>query len=343
MLSKARKILVIVFIIGFSLILAWTGSMLRQEEPVEPKEDIIKPVTLKLAHVYGIDHPFSIGMEKLAARVKEKSNGKLIVNTYDSSRLGSEKDIADGVANGIIDMALIGPGELGKRFKPILIFDAPYVFKDLDHMQKVTRGVVGRELWDSLAMQTGIRVLASLYYGTRHVTTSMVTISMPADLQEVKLRTPDQPLSVANVKAMGADPVPMALFEVYLALQQGIVDGQENPLPTIASQRFNEVQKYISLTGHVIQVIPLTISDKKLHSLPKEMKEVLIETINEVAPMINGEIAAKEEVMLEEFRESGMHVIQPDVEAFKKTTASVIKEYEDTWGQGLYERIQNVQ
>ncbi|WHH59072.1 sialic acid TRAP transporter substrate-binding protein SiaP [Petroclostridium sp. X23] len=357
MSRKTRKTLALVLAAVFVLTLAFTGCAPKQEEAKDtpgqeapkqeaPKQDekkaADKVVTYKLAHVYAPDHPFSKGMDKLAETVKTKSNGKLVINHYPAAQLGSEKDIADGIVNGIVDMAIIGPGELGKRFKPILVFDAPYVFRDVDHMQKVTTGDVGNELWEKMASETGIRELAALYYGTRYVTTSKVPIKTPADLKGLKLRAPDQPLSVANAKAMGANPTPMALSEVYLALQQGVVDGQENPIPTIASQKFNEVQKYINLTGHVVQVTPIVMSEKKLKELPDDLKQILMDAVKEIAPTINQEIADNEKATLEEFKKGGMEVIESDVEAFRTATASVIKEFESTWGQGLFEKIQAV-
>ncbi|MDF2522682.1 MAG: DctP family transporter solute-binding subunit [Clostridiales bacterium] len=344
MLYKTKKTLSLSLIIVLTLTLGFAGCSAGKEQPRMPELDTVKPITLRLAHVYAPYHPFSIGMVKLADKVKAKSNGKLIISTYDSGTLGTEKDdIAEGMINGIVDMAIIGPGELGKRFKPILIFDAPYVFKGVDHMQKVTSGPVGQQLWDQMARQIGIRTLSSLYYGTRYITTTKVPVKTPSDLVGLKLRTPDQPLSIANAKAMGATPVPMALFEVYMALQHDVVEGQENPIPTISSQKLNEVQNYINLTGHVIQVIPLTISEKKFASLPQNLKEILIDSVNEVAPAINKEIMDKEIKTLEEFKKNGMKVVEPDVALFKKATGTIIKEYEDIWGKGLYEKIQSVQ
>jgi tripartite ATP-independent transporter DctP family solute receptor len=301
-----------------------------------------EPITFKLGHAYAPDHPFSKGMVRLAAKVKERSKGGLIINVYDSGTLGSEKDLADGLVNGFVDMAIIGPGELGKRFKPVLIFDGPYIFRNVEHMSNVTRGPVGQELFSQMAKETGIHALVVLYYGTRYVTTSKLPIKTPANMKGKKIRTPDQPLSVANARAMGANPTPMALSEVYLALQQGVVDGQENPIPTIASQKFNEVQKYIILTGHVIQATPVNISEKKLASLPVDLKEILIDETNKVAPSINKEILRQEKSFLSAFRKSGMTVIKPDVAAFRKATYTVVKQFEKTWGPGLYEKIQAV-
>jgi tripartite ATP-independent transporter DctP family solute receptor len=301
-----------------------------------------RPITFKLAHSLAPDHPFAKGAVRLAEIVKKESKGRLIINVYDSASLGSEKDIADNIVNGIVEMGFVGPGELGKRFKPIQIIEAPFVFRNMEHAQKVIKSSLGQNMFAQMAKQTGIRVLAAPYYGTRYVTTSKVAVKTPADMRGLKLRTPDMPLYVATIKALGANPTPMALSEVYLGLQQGVVDGQENPLPTIYSQKFNEVQKYLSLTGHVLSITPLVISDKKLKMLPQDLQKVLVKAVNKVAPSISNEVKSQERSLLKTFKTNGMKVIKPDIAAFRKATLPVIRQFEGQWGKGLYEQIQAV-
>lgn len=296
----------------------------------------------KLAHVYAPEHPFAKGMDRLAEEVKTRTNGEFVITTYPAAQLGSEKDISDGVVNGIIEMAIVGPGEIGKRFKPVLIFDGPFVFRGPEHAMKVMQSEVGQQLWAELESKTGLKNLTTLYYGTRYVT-SKKPIKTPEDMKGMKLRAPDMPLSVANAKAMGANPTPMALSEVYLALQQGVVDGQENPVPTIYTQKFHEVQDYINLTGHVVQLTPVFIAKKKFEVLPEDFQKALIESVNKIAPEINQDVLNYEKEKLEEMKAGGMNVIEPDVEAFRQATMSVIKEFEETWGKGLYEKIQAIQ
>jgi tripartite ATP-independent transporter DctP family solute receptor len=307
----------------------------------EAAKQEVQPVSYKLAHVYQPDHPFSAGMKKLAAMVSEKTGGKFTITEYPAGQLGSEKDLSDGLVNGVVEMAIIGPGEIGKRYKPVLIFDGPFIFRDFAHAEKVLSGDIGKELWGGLEKATGLRELTTLYYGTRYVT-SKKAIRTPEDMKGMKLRAPDMPLSVANAKAMGANPTPMALSEVYLALQQNVVQGQENPIPTIYTQKFYEVQSHISLTGHVLQLTPVFIATKKYEALPASFQKALMESVAAVAPTINKAVADKEKSWLEEMKAKGMQVTQPDVEAFRKATQSVIKEFESTWGAGLYERIQAV-
>ena len=300
-----------------------------------------KPVNYKVAHSYQPDHPFSSGMKQLAAMVSEKTGGKFILTEYPSGQLGSEKDLADSLANGIVEMAIIGPGEIGKRHKPVLIFDGPYVFRDFAHAEKVLAGDVGKEIWGGLEKTTGIKALTPFYYGTRHVTSNK-PIRTPDDMKGMKLRTPDQPMSVAIAKAQGANPTPMALSEVYLALQQKVVDGQENPIPTIYTQKFYEVQSHINLTSHVLQMTPLFISKSKFDALSPAFQKALLDGIAVMAPKINGAVATAEKNWLGEMQAKGMQVVQPDMEAFRKAVQPVIKQFEGQWGVGLYERIQAV-
>jgi tripartite ATP-independent transporter DctP family solute receptor len=297
--------------------------------------------TLKLAHSYQPTHAFSAGSKKIAEVAREKSGGKLIINEFPAGQLGSEKDITDGCVNGIIDIVISGTGEIGKRYTPILIFEGGFLLSGYDHAQRVLKSDIGREMWEGCLKATGLRSLTTLYYGTRHVTSNK-EIHSPADMKGMKLRAPDMPMSVANATAMGANPTPMALSEVYLALQQNVVDGQENPIPTIYTQKFYEVQKYIILTGHTFQLTPVFINDKIYQGLSPELQKVVTGSVAEVAPTIDQAIMADEKKMLDEMQSRGMTVINPDVNAFVKATAVVYTDpkLQSNWGPDLYNKIQ---
>ena len=157
-----------------------------------------------------------------------------------------------------------------------------------------------------------------------------------------KLRTPDQPLSMAIAKAMGANPTPMALSEVYLALQQGVVDGQENPIPNIYANKFHEVQSYVNLTAHVIQLTPIWINKKKWDALPEAYKKAVQESVDSLVPQINQWIKDDEIAQLELMKKGGVQVVQSDLDAFREATKGVYKDFENRWGAGLYEKIQSV-
>jgi len=339
-----KRILSIIASAVFFLTSLLAGCATGQKQGQQDQTGQTATTTLKLAHSYAPTHLFNKASENIAAKVKERSGGKMEIKLFPAGQLGSEKDLADSVSANSLDMAIIGPGEMGKRYKPVLIFDGPYIFRDVDHALKVADGEVGKELWDGLAKASNIRVLRTLYYGTRFITTSSREVKTPADMVGLKLRVPDQPMSVANAKAMGASPTPMALSEVYLALQQNTVDGQENPIATIMANKFNEVQNYLMLSGHVIQITPITISQKKLDSLPEDQKKILMDAINEEVEITNKQMVEDEDKMINDFGAMPNHkVVEVDKDAFRKATQSVISENESTWGAGLYEKIQAVQ
>jgi tripartite ATP-independent transporter DctP family solute receptor len=335
-----KRVIALFVVLAVLGVFAFAGGS-KEATTAPGKQAEVQSVTYRLAHSYPITHPFSKGSKELIKVVSEKTGGKFIINENPAGQLGSEKDLADGLVNGVIEMAIIGPGEIGKRYAPVLIFDGPFIFRNVEHAMNTLKSDVGKELWKGLEDKTGLINLTTLYYGTRYVT-SKKPIKTPDDMKGMKLRAPDMPLSVANAKAMGANPTPMALSEVYLALQQNVVDGQENPIPTIYSSKFFEVQTHISLTGHVIQLTPVFIAKNKFNALPDSFKKALTEAIDVVAPQINKWVADDEKSQLDDMAKKGMTVTQPDIESFRKATQPVIKEFESKWGVGLYEKIQAV-
>lgn len=310
--------------------------------PSAPAAPEAKPITLKIAHVQSMTHPYTQGVKDIGKTLTEKTGGRLILEDYPASQLGSEKDTADSVANDVLEMAIISPAEIAKRYKPALIFDIPYVFRDVDHAMKVINGPIGQEMWDEFATSTNIRVVTSILYGSRHITSSR-PIHTPADLKGFKLRVTDTPVGLATGKALGANPTPMAFSEVYLGLSQGVVDGQENPIPTIIASKFYEVQKYLILSGHVLQTNQVTISDKKLKALPADLQASLFETFEAGAKELTNVIVKAEADGIEELKKNGVEVITPDMEAFREAGKAVVAQFQDQWGEGLYEKIQAVQ
>ncbi|AOT72029.1 sialic acid TRAP transporter substrate-binding protein SiaP [Geosporobacter ferrireducens] len=296
-------------------------------------------VVWKLGHTLSPEHPFAIGADELAKRISEKTNGNFEIQVFPAGQLGNEKDLGDAVVNGLVHLAFVGPGELGKRYSPVSVFDAPFLFDGYEHGKRVINGKVGEEVWDELSKETGIRVLGASYYGTRHVTSNF-PVNTPSDLTGKKLRTPDMPLYVETFKALGARPTPMALSEVYLGLQQGVVDGQENPVSTIYSQKFYEVQQYINLTGHIVCFTPLITSEKMLSSLPEEYQTVLIDTVKEILPMIDEITLKYEEEKLLEMESSGVKIIKSDIQSFREKAKQAIEVLEKDWTPGLYEKMQ---
>jgi len=217
-----------------------------------------------------------------------------------------------------------------------------YVFKDAESMFAVLDGPIGDEIRDRLISKRDIRVLAIGYLGARHLTANK-PIYEPEDLKGLKIRIPNIPLRNASFIAWGASPTPMALAEVYLALRQGVVDGQENPLPQIIAAKFYEVQKYLILTGHALNPEILLINEKKYQSLPEEYRNILLEGAKIFEENSFKEYNTMKYELLEQLLDEGMIVMKPNIEKFREAVKDVPYEFEKEWGEGLYDRILKAQ
>ncbi|MDI3522005.1 MAG: TRAP-type transport system periplasmic protein [Bacillota bacterium] len=299
-------------------------------------------VVLKLGHTLQEDHPLNKAALKFSELVKEGTQGRVEVQVFPNSQLGGEKDIVEGVKVGSIDLFLVAAGILG-RFEPsITIMDAPYVWRDFDHLKKAMRGPIGEEIGQKMSSGQGLRVLDfAWYYGLRHLTANKPVMT-PADAKGMKIRTPPSPINIACAKVLGGIGTPMNPSELYMALKEGVVDAQENPLPTIYTMKTYEVQKYIMLTGHLMQSEVLGISEKVFQKLSLEDQQVLIKAAQEAGDYNTKLTMEAEEYYRNKFKELGNDVIEPNLEAFRNNAKPVYQEFESTWGKGLYEKIQAV-
>lgn len=296
---------------------------------------------LRFANIYDTSHPFN---ECGASTMSESAEGgNLTVNNFPGGQLGTEDELAESITSQNLEMAIIGPAFLSQYDSRVGVLDAAYLFDGVEQMENVVDGEIGQELWDGLREESGMRVLGTWYYGTRHLTTGDTEVNSPADLDGLKIRAPDVPIPIANVEALGASPTPIAFEEVYLALQQGTVDGQENPIATIAAQNFNEVQQYLMLTGHVVQSTQIVIADETWQSLSSEQQDALQEAVDTAREEVRSCIESSEEESLDAWREAGQPQIieNVDTEAFRQRAQSELPEqFGDQWGD-LYSRIQN--
>src|SRR5712675_2498690 len=230
---------------------------------------------LKWAHVYETSEPFHTSSVWAAQEIEKRTAGRYHIDVYPASQLGKENDINQGLTLGTVDIIISGSSFAAKTFPPIGVTYYPYTFRDADHLLAYTKSDIFKELAKGYEDKTGHHIVAVTYYGVRH-TSSNRPIKVCADMKGLKMRVPDVPAYLAMPRACGANTAPIAFAEVYLALQNGTVEAQENPLTTIEAKKFYEVQKYIVLTGHIIdslatQVAPhvwnkLSDGDKKVFS-----------------------------------------------------------------------------
>ena len=305
--------------------------------------EAVEPATLKLAHIYAAEHPFTIGLDEFVEAVLEASEGKLTIEHFSAAQLGDEPSIHEGLKNGTVDMAVMGISEAGKDYEPVLVMDAPFIFIDAEQMLAANESEIGQKLWTEFEAASGIRMMSPIYYGTRQLTTNR-KVSSVAELSGMKIRVPSQENSVAVWQTLGATPTPMNLSEVYLSLQTGVVDGQDNPIATIVSAGFTEVCDYMNMTSHSVQSCPLFISDSAYDALDPALREILEECVAEYIPAISQSVMEYEESMIDEIAAGGEMEVNRDVnvEEFRDKLADYIKENESVWGEGVYDALSGV-
>ncbi|MGE4296897.1 MAG: DctP family TRAP transporter solute-binding subunit [Desulfovibrionaceae bacterium] len=236
-------------------------------------------VVIKLGHIAEPVHPYGKGADYFANLVKEKTKGEVDVRVFPSSQLGGQKDLIEGLIFGTIDMALVGTAVLGQFQPQISLFDLPFLFKDRAHAYK-SLDTVGMDLGKPMEAK-GIKLLGYMENGIRHLTNNVREVKTPADMKGLKIRVMTNKIYIEMMKALGASPTPMAFGELYSAMQQGTVDGQENPSAHIWTKRFFEVQKYASLTAHAYAPEPVVISMITWAKLTPAQRTAIQEAANE--------------------------------------------------------------
>ncbi len=298
-----------------------------------------KPVVLKLGHIAEPVHPYGQGADHFAELVKKYSNGEMEVKVFPSSQLGGQKDLVEGLIFGTIDMALVGTAVLGQFQPQISIFDLPFLFEDRDHAYK-SLDTVGMEIGKALEPK-GIKLLGYMENGIRHMTNNVRPIKTPVDMEDLKIRVMNNKIYVEMMKAMGASPTPMAFGELYSAMQQGTVDGQENPSAHIWTKRFFEVQKYASLTAHSYAPEPMLISMMTWNKLNDKQKEIIQKAAKEAIAWQRDISAKQDQEFWDKIKATGkIEVIEVDREPFMKATKSVHAKFAGQVGQDNLDKIE---
>ncbi len=298
--------------------------------------------TLKLGHIADPQNPYAQGAVKFSELVKGKTGGAVDVQVFPSSQLGNQRDLIEGLTFGTVDMTLTSTAVLGNFLPQAAVFDLPFIFRDIPHAYKAL-DTVGMEICKPLE-QRGIKVLAMWENGVRHMTNNRNPIRVPEDMKGLKIRVMEQPIYIEMMKALGASPTPMAFGELFTAMQQGVVDGQENPAAHIWTSRFFEVQKYISLTAHTYSAEPLLISMSVWSTLPEKYRTAIQEAANETRDWQRDLCRKLENEFWDNIKASGKSEINDDVDkaAFMEATKPVWAMFEDKLGKENIEAIVNV-
>ncbi len=296
---------------------------------------------LRWGDVQAPNHPSVQAAVRAAQEVKEKTGGRIEIQSFPSGQLGGSRDMVEAVGSGALTMVTEGGALIGQFLPQISIIEAPYIWKDAAQMARALSSPLMDEFNATLVAKREMRIVATNYYGKRHVTSGSRAVKVVADMQGFKLRVPQVDTFVAMAEAWGAKPTAMDFSELYLALSQGAVDGEENPLPTIQSGKLYEVQKFLILTGHVITPRLVMVNEPAWKKMSAADQAIVLAAVRSAAAWNDTEIAAQEATLADTFTKAGMTVIQPDVESFRKPVlASVPQKFEAKWGKGLFEKLQ---
>ena len=297
---------------------------------------------LKWAHVYETTEPYHTAAVWAAGEIKKRTNGRYDVEVFPASTLGKETDINQGLTLGTVDIIYTGQLFAGRTYGPISIGGAPFMFRDFAHWQKFATSPLFTELSEGYRQKSGgNKVTAITYYGERHVTSNKA-INKPEDMKGLKIRVPDAPLYTMFPRAVGANPTPIAFAEVYLALQNGTVDAQENPLPTIDAKKFYEVQKFIVLTGHITDALLTIVAGGTWSKLSPADQKIFDEVLKEAAKRASNEIVESEKKMAAEFEKRGKTVVRVDRKPFRDATVKLHNGPDATWDKATYDKLQKL-
>jgi TRAP-type transport system periplasmic protein len=295
---------------------------------------------IRWATVLATSHPFVTMMERVSKQVKDDTGGSLEIQIFPGGQLGSSRDVIEATSTGAIQLVDEGAAQFGQFVPQFSILEAPYIWRDPEHVRKALSSPLLDEVNKQLVEKRGMRIVGSTYYGRRHVTSGSKAIKTVDDMKGFKLRIPEVDTFRAMTEAWGAKPTPLNFSELYLALSQGAVDGQENPLPTIQSAKLFEVQKYLILTAHIITPRLIAINEAIWAGLTDKERNSLHKALAEHGIWQDNEILDQESKLVDTFKSGGMTVIEPDLESFRKPVlASVPAKFEAKWGKGLWDRI----
>ncbi len=284
---------------------------------------------MKVGHVLASTHPYELGLQKMSELAAEKSDGKIKIDVFANSQLGNERDMVEALQLGSQEMVLVSTAVLSSFTDEFLVFDLPFLFDTTEQARSVCDSELGLEILHSIDDQ-GIKGLAWFENGFRNVTNNTRPIEKPEDLQGIKIRTMESPIHMASFSVMGADPTPMAMGELFTALQQGTLDAQENPLAIIDTNKFYEIQQYLSMTGHFYAPAPLFISTKYFDSMDEESQKAIQEAASEAAAYERQCLDDMNVELQQKLADEGMAVNEIDKSVFKEAVQPVYDEYTGT-------------
>ena len=299
-------------------------------------------VTMRSSISIGENSHQGIGLVVFAREVEKRTNGRYKIQNFYSGALGGERESIEAVQLGTQELTLTSTGPIPNFVPEAKILDIPFLFRDKAHAQAVLDGPIGEEMLKQFEPK-GFKALAWAENGVRHMTNNKRTVLLPDDLKGLKMRTMENPIHIAAYKGFGIVPTPMAFPEVFTALQQGTVDGQENPLSVIMAAKFDQVQKHLSLTGHVYSPAIWLMNKAVFDKLSAADKQAFIDAAKEGTKANRARVAEDDSKGVSELRAKGMTVVDNvDKAKFVAALAPVYADFEKQFGKPALDRIRNV-
>jgi len=297
--------------------------------------------TLRINTAIAQNSHYGVAIDTFAREVEKQTGGRYKVQTFYSAALGGERESVEGVQLGALDLTLTSTGPLPNFVPEVAILDIPFLFRDYAHARAVLDGPIGQELLAKFPPK-GMVGLAWAENGFRHMTNSKHQVVEPGDLKGLKMRTMENPIHIEAYRQFGILPTPMAFSEVFTALQQGTVDGQENPLSVITSAKLDQVQKYLSLTGHVYSPAIFLMNKAQWDRLSDADKQAFLEAAREGVKANRARVDEDERRAVADLRGKGMNVVENlDKAKFQAALAPVYVDFGKRFGQANIDRIKN--
>jgi len=299
----------------------------------------VAQTTMKISISIAQNSHQGVGIDTFAKEVERRTGGRYKVQTFYSGALGAERESIEATQLGTQELTLTSTGPVPNFVPEVRILDVPFLFRDYTHARSVLDGPIGQEMLAKFDAK-GLKALAWAENGFRHMTNSKRAINGPEDLKGLKLRTMENPVHIQAYKGFGINPTPMAFTEVFMALQQGTVDGQENPLSVITAAKFEQVQKYLSLTGHVYSPAVILMNKAKFDELTSADKQHFIDAAKEAAKANRARVDLDEKTAVADLRAKGMQVIDVvDRSKYQAALTPVYAEFAKQFGQANLDRI----
>jgi len=332
-MNKRRQFLILILIILCLSVLILENTAIAMQ-----------PIVFKLGHAVSDEDPIGQGAKKFAELVKQKTNGEVVIEVYSNSQLGNIREMFEGMQVGTVDMEITGADLIGNFYPAMDLLMLPYLFENTEKAFSVIDGEIGQKLSEELVQKTGVRALASLNYGIRHIfTVEKYPVKTIEDLKGLKIRVPGAPVLVETFKAFGAAPTPVPWGEVYTAAQTGVINGFEQPASVVVKSQLYEIVKNMTLTGHVLTTAFILVAEKEFQSLTPDLQKLVKEAGQEAA-IYQRKLSQEEDAEAIQFLKGKINVYEIDTEPLKKASRDLWYAREKQMGmEGLVDSILKLQ